>query len=333
MSKPAQITLVTQVAPAIYQVRLPLPFALNSVNCYLLADEQGWTILDTGLGTSLGRAGWQEAFQSLGIAPQDVRQIVLTHGHPDHYGMSGWLQQRSPQAPVLMTRETDWFSRYVWREPTRWQGEMRAYLTRSGLPPEMEAKILADMAVMRQRVQPPPEQVILLEPGQILAMGGRRFRAIKAEGHSDDQMIFHDPESRLLLAGDQVLMRITPNIGLWPGTRPQPLARYLASLQELARLEVDLALPGHGRLIQDLAGRIQELEEHHRRRLAEMFQAVAPEGSSAYQVSRRVFPYENFSTHEIRFAVAETLAHLEHLLAAGVLERRTEAGRWIYRSA
>ncbi len=331
MSKPVQTALVTSVAQAIYQVRLPLPFALNSVNCYLLADEAGWTILDTGLGTSLGQAGWQEAFQSLGIRPQDVRQIVLTHGHPDHYGMSGWLQQRSPQAPVLMAPETDWFSRYVWRDPTQWQGEMRDYLAGSGLPPEMEEKILGDMAVMRARVQPPPERVILLEPGQILEMGGRRFRAIKAEGHSDDQVIFYDPEERLLLAGDQVLMRITPNIGLWPGTRPQPLARYLASLQELAQLEVTLALPGHGRLIQDLAGRIQELEAHHQQRLAEMFQAVAPEGSNAYQVSRRVFAYDNFSTHEIRFAVAETLAHLEHLVAKGALTRKTEDGRWIYR--
>lgn len=329
MPKPVQTQHVTQVAKDIFQVRLPLPFALTSVNCYLLAGDEGWTIVDTGLNTSRARATWREAFTLLEIKPPDIHQIVLTHSHPDHYGLSGWLQELAHFTPqVYMTAQADEFVRYVWHVSDTWQSQLRSYLQRSGLQPSMETEILTDTSLMRERVQPFPEQIEYLVPGGSVQLGNRTFRIIKAEGHSDDQVVFYDPLDKLLLAGDQVLMRITPNIGLWPTTQPQPLRRYLTSLTGLTDLEVNLALPGHGRLITDFQGRIQELIAHHDQRLEQMLAAVEPHGVTAYDISRRVFTYDNFSTHEIRFAVAETLAHLEYLVAEGRLLQLEDDEFW-----
>ncbi len=329
MPKPVQTPHVTPVAKDIFQVRLPLPFALTSVNCYLLAGDEGWTIVDTGLNTSRARAAWLAAFDELQIRPADIRQIVLTHSHPDHYGLSGWLQELANFAPqVYMTAQADEFVRYVWHVSDTWQSLLRGYLKRSGLQPSMETEILTDTTLMRERVQPFPEQIEYLVPGGSVQLGNRTFQIIKAEGHSDDQVVFYDPLDKLLLAGDQVLMRITPNIGLWPTTQPQPLRRYLASLTGLTNLEVNLALPGHGRIITDFRGRIQELITHHDQRLEQMLAAVEPQGVTAYEISRRVFKYDSFSTHEIRFAVAETLAHLEYLVAEGRLLQLDDEDLW-----
>ena len=110
-----------------------------------------------------------------------------------------------------------------------------------------------------------------------------------------------------------MLSKITPNIGLWPSTEAQPLARYLASLRQLKMLDVRLALPGHGPLISNWRGRLSELEAHHQTRLEHMLDAVGT-GATALEVSRTVFNFDSFSQHEVRFAVAETLAHLEHLV-------------------
>jgi glyoxylase-like metal-dependent hydrolase (beta-lactamase superfamily II) len=132
-----------------------------------------------------------------------------------------------------------------------------------------------------------------------------------------------------LLAGDQVLAKITPNIGLWPLSEPDPLGRYLTSLQQLTNLEVQLALPGHRDLITDWPGRIAEIQQHHTSRLEEMLALIDGNGATAYQVCTQVFG-ANLSMHEIRFAVAETLSHLEYLVKQGQVQRE-EGQVWLYR--
>ncbi len=163
-------------------------------------------------------------------------------------------------------------------------------------------------------------------------MGGRSFRAIHAPGHADGQLVFYSAAERLLLCGDQVLLRISPNIGVWPSTQGDPLANYLGSLTELAELEVALALPGHHGPITTWQARIAELKAHHAQRLEAMMAAVQ-DGATALEVSYRVFNYDRFSTHEVRFAVAETLAHLEYLAEQGRLKRVEGAERRLYYAA
>jgi glyoxylase-like metal-dependent hydrolase (beta-lactamase superfamily II) len=162
-----------------------------------------------------------------------------------------------------------------------------------------------------------------------MAIGGRSFVAIAAPGHSEQHLVFYCAEERLLLCGDAVLTKITPNIGRWPAGRPDPLADFLGSLETLGALDVALALPGHGPLIHDFAGRLAELRAHHGERLR-LMEEVVGSGATAYDVCKAVFATTALSPHQLRFAIAETLAHLEYLANTGRVER-IERPRLMYR--
>ncbi len=329
LAESVQEPQIHRLADDLVRVRLPLPFALDHVNCYLVRDEPGWAVIDTGLNTSLGRAAWSRAWEVLAIAPTDLTRILVTHVHPDHLGMAGWLQSMS-QAPVLMSARTQEAMARIWEAPVEsWRAETEVYLRRNGLDPSWVDRVLEHMAGLRARVHPLPQAVLPVQPGDMLEIGRRRFRLLAAEGHADDQILFYDEREGLLLVGDQVLMEITPNIGTWPATPPDPLGRYLASLQELAPLRVTLALPGHRDPVHRFQERIGELLVHHAHRLEAMWQAVDGSGSTTYQVARRVFPLESYAVHQVRFAIAETLAHLERLIEVGRTHRELDPeGIW-----
>lgn len=315
---------VSEVAADVYRVRLPLPFALNSVNCYLLRGAAGWTVLDSGLHLPAGEAGWRTAFAALKITPADIHQIVLTHFHPDHYGMAGWLQQWCQQEgagslpPVWMAPREAELAGMVW-ELRAGQPEPIVQLFQTwGAPESLIATIAEAVAHLRQMTLPHPVLVQHLEPGTQISLGSRQFVALHTPGHSDGHLVFYDAADRLLLCGDQVLMKITPHIGTWPESEPDPLGRYLASLRELVLLDVRLALPGHGPLVTDWQGRLAELDRHHAVRLEQMLAAVG-DGATPFEVSARVFDFTRLTPHEIRFALAETVSHLDLLARQGHL--------------
>lgn len=312
-----QTSAMRMVAPDIYKVRLPLPFALNHVNCYLLHDDDGWTMLDSGLDRPELRHAWEEALVALEIEPQDIRQIVLTHMHPDHYGLAGYFQAITGAPVYLSPREAE-LAETVWVNNSWQMDQVAEYWRMGGIPHEVRGVIARQTERLRQMTMPHPHEVTLLYPGDTVVMGGRSFRALHAPGHSDGQLIFYDAADQLMLCGDQVLKTITPNIGLWPSTQPNPLGRYLDSLDEMAMLDVRLALPGHGSPITEWGARLASLREHHALRL-EIMRTAVDSGATALEVSRRVFDFGSFSEHEVRFAVAETLAHLEYLVSTGGL--------------
>ena len=253
---------ITQIADDIIQVRIPLPYALNIVNCYLLRGAAGWTLVDTGLNTAAARAQWKTALNALKIAPDDIEKIVLTHMHPDHFGMAGWWQRKAatPMPLFLPEREQRQMQVFYRRENTPLYHQ---WMLDCGMDEESVDNIESALFSTRDLTQPHPIEQRFLRADTTVRLGERDFRTIHAPGHSDGQMIFYHAADRLMLSGDHVLMRITPNIGSWPHTEPDPLGRFLGSLQELATLDVRLALPGHKWLITDWRGRIEELIAHH----------------------------------------------------------------------
>jgi len=309
---------VSEVAAGIYQIRLPLPFELRIVQSYLLADGAGWTVVDAGLNHAPSREVWQAALDALGVGWGQIRRIVLTHAHPDHYGAAGWLQERSG-APVLLAPEEQAFALRTWAAGASSERAIQTMFHLHGLPTELAGQIAEDIQRLRRATWPAPAWQTL-EPGAALQIGPRSFVTVPTPGHSDGHLALYCAEQRLMLCGDTVLGKITPNISLWPDGRPNPLRDFLETLDRLAGLPVELGLPGHGPLLRDFAGRLRELRQHHGARL-ELIAGRARGGATAFAICSSVFPVDQLSTHQLRFAMAETLAHLEYLVSTGRLER------------
>jgi glyoxylase-like metal-dependent hydrolase (beta-lactamase superfamily II) len=308
----------SRVVDGIYQLKLPVPFPLKFVASYLLEAPDGWTVVDPGFDYLPARLAWESGAAALGLdLARDVTRIIVTHLHPDHVGLARWMQGRSG-APVWMLEGEIRNARRVWGSGDT--TEFVRFLIRNGMDEETARRTASSSSLSVEL----PEQLVPLHDGEEIELGGDGWRVIHTPGHSDFHFVMHEKERGILLAGDQLLLRITPNIELWTHTAPRPLERFLASIGGLRDLEADLVLPGHGPLFHDLAGRVDELSSHHQERLAKMHAALeqGPDGepATAYQVSQRVFAGE-LSDHQRRFALAETLAHLEYLVDGGRAER------------
>jgi len=320
------------VAKYIYQVRIPIPHGSESVNCYLFKGEEGWDILDTGLNTPNAQIVWREIFKTLEV--DQVRQIFLTHSDPEHYGLAGWLQKHFQKkdddsvTPVLMSRRETELVRQLWGAEEKWKKALLNFWRSCGVPVDLALSLIASTGNIRLRILPHPNVVKSIEEGQRVRLGDREFEVFQMAGHSDGQLLFYDEMDRLLLVGDHILKERFTHISQWPHGEPDPLGRYLFSLDRLEKMNVRLTLPSHGPLIGDLAGRIEEVKQHHVLRLEQTITAVKPQ-ATVFEASQQLFDLDSLAIQEKRYAIAETLAHLEFLVLRQRLQR--EDGRpWTY---
>ncbi|BBL79270.1 MBL fold metallo-hydrolase [Rubrobacter xylanophilus] len=315
----------SRVAEGVYQLKVPVPLPLVFVSAYLVEEDEGWTLIDAGFDWPEGRAAWEAGAKSVGCdLDRDVSRILVSHYHPDHLGAARWLQERS-EGPVYMLESEIAHAHRVW-DTDRTVGELAEHLTLYGMDPHL-AKRAAKGTRTRLEM---PDEILPLREGEKVALGGSEATVIHAPGHADHQFILHDEGRRLLFAADHVMLGLTPNVGFWHDTEPGPLARYIRHLEKLRGLDVELVLPGHGPIFHDLDGRIGELVSHHDERLEVMLHELSDTPKTPLEVSRRVFR-DDLSLYEHCFALAETLAHLEHLSSNGRVER-TENGVVRYRS-
>jgi glyoxylase-like metal-dependent hydrolase (beta-lactamase superfamily II) len=299
---------ISRVSEGVYQLKLPVPFPLRFISSYLVEDRDGWTVIDPGFDYPPARETWEAGAAEVGLdLERDLMRIIVTHLHPDHIGLARWLEERSSGAPVWMLEGEIENARRVW-DPSRGTEDFVRYLIRNGMDAQT-AEPTAGSTKLGVRL---PERLIPLRPGDSIELGGGEARVVHTPGHSDFHFVLHDERRRLLFAGDHLLLEITPNIGLWTYTAPRPLRRYLDSLEGLRGLGVDLVFPGHGPLFHDMDGRVDELLAHHEERLSAMLAALD---------SQPATPFEDLTDHQLRFALAETLAHLEHLEGDGYVEQ------------
>lgn len=313
---------VQQVNEHIFVVRMPLPFSLRWVNTYLMQGSTGWTIVDPGLRTEETEAAWLDLLEELNIEAENTASIVLTHYHPDHSGMAGWLQQRL-SAPV-------WLSEIGWRHAERmWAGtaemtmDMQELFHKHGAPAEVIESIGIHMNSFIPQVSPLPD-VSFIKDGERLLLGDEYWQAIETGGHAPGHMSFYHADSRIMLCGDHVLPQITPNVSLMPNSDPEPLHSFLIGLERLAAFDVELALPGHRHPFPHYKNRIDELIQHHEARLQEM-QAALHQPMTAYELCCISFgTLERLTAHQFRFAMGETLAHLVELRRRGLAKTDSE---------
>ena len=315
---------VYPIAPGVLWLRMPLPFALDHINLWLLEDGAGWTVVDCGYALPATETLWQRIFaERLGGRP--VRRILVTHYHPDHIGLSGWLAERW-QAPLWIT-EKEWLHARMMTGSAAadYATAAGAFARRAGLDPEESAIFGERHAGYRRGVPSVPPTYHRLSDGMAVVIGGREWRVIIGEGHAPELACLYCGETGVLIAGDQILPRISPNISV-PPHEPEgdPLARYLRSLDKLRRaLPPDtLVLPSHNLPFRGVHLRIDELAAHHRERCDEALAACA-QPRSAVELLPVLFR-RRLDRHQTAFALGESLAHLHYLFGQGEVERVAE---------
>ncbi len=325
-----------EVAAGIFWIRMPLPFKLDHINLWLLEDEDengaGWTIVDTGYGGARTEAIWEQHFIGT-MRGLPVKRIVVTHYHPDHVGCAGWLHQRTG-APLYMTA-AEFLSAHAAAGNSA--GFDRANTLQLFLDHGL-AKLRPDFAAAQQArndayqrgVPTLPRQFRRLMAGDTLHIGRRDWQIKTVFGHAPEHAVLFSADDNVLISGDQVLPRITTNVGVW-GNQPQadPLKQFLDSMGQFSSLPpTTLVLPSHGRVFRGLHERLDQLRQHHEQRLSELA-AVLDAPKSAAEILPVLFRRE-LDEHQLVFAIAEAIAHLHFLWYAGRV-RRSRDSEGIYR--
>ncbi len=309
------------VAPGILWLRMPLPFALDHINLWLLEDGDGWTIIDCGLGNELTRGHWQQVFDRY-LAGKPVRRIICTHCHPDHAGNADWLTRRF-RAGFWMAQGEYMTAHALSDEQAGFDFEaINEMFRRNGLSGEQLAKMRERRGGYRKGVPEFPRSYHRLLEGMTITIGGRAWRIIMGYGHSPEHAALYCDELQLLVSGDMVLPRISTNVSV-AVTDPQgnPLKLFLDSLERYLELPAaTLILPSHGLPFRGLHRRIGQLQEHHRLRLGELL-AVCDAPRAAVDVLSTLFR-RDLDAHQLSFAMGEAMAHLHFLQYHGDLARQ-----------
>jgi glyoxylase-like metal-dependent hydrolase (beta-lactamase superfamily II) len=302
------------------QIRLNLPFRLDHVNCFLAEGENGWKIIDTGLHNQETIDRWEEE-----LAGKEVTDIILTHYHPDHYGYAGALQKKTGAA-VWMSETDEKNGKLSWEKETI-EGLEQNY-QQAGIPQDIARDMQANTMEFIPRVTPYPTVNYHLQESDTIVLGNQEYEIFFAPGHSDGMVVFFNKENNLLLSADQILPKITPNISYWFHGDPNPLKSYLESLDRLSELNAELVVPSHGTPFYGANDRIREIQQHHDDRLNVTLESVRKSGT-VYEVCQQLFP-KTLTVHETRFAIGETLAHLEYLRYKGECDREMSERGYIY---
>jgi glyoxylase-like metal-dependent hydrolase (beta-lactamase superfamily II) len=317
-----QMGQVLPVQEGVWWLRMPLPISVDHINLWLLEEPDGYALVDTGMATDAGRELWNHLSRTL-LVERPLTRILLTHLHPDHTGLAAWLQQRFG-VPVWSSAATVEQLRMLLRETTpQILAARTAFFAGHGVEPIEELNSSLASRGYRDSVDGVPEASRLMVDNELTQIGSRWWRWLETGGHAHGHLCLHaaQPQS-LLIAGDQVLPTISPNIGLTPLTPdPNPLATYLQSLERLSELDANtLVLPSHGRPFRGLAARAFEIRQHHERQLAKLFEACRLP-LTAFQCLPFLYrrPQRGF---QLFLAMGEALAHLEYLACSGQFARQ-----------
>jgi len=325
---------VREIVPGIVWLRMPLPMELDHINLYLLEDEDGWWVVDTGINIDPTRELWEGVFER-DLDGKPIKAVISTHYHPDHTGMAGWLCERW-NAPFYMT-EREYFTGLAFsrtaREHFSWQSEQN--LRRLGYAEEHIDKARDNHGGFGPVITPMPTSYRRLVDGGSLQINGNRWQVVVGNGHSPEHACLYCPSLNILISGDQVIPRITSNVSV-SGAEPEgnPMRDWLNSLEHfLDTLPGDaLVLPAHNAPFHGLHERLRFLIEHHEEHLLALEEACLAGEPTAMELLPTLFKRE-LTEHHVGLALGECVAHLNFLLHRGQLQRRVdEAGRYRYRS-
>lgn len=331
---------VLDVAEGVRWLRMGLPFALNHINLWLLRDcvdgTEGWTVVDCCVDRPESRAQWDWVFDNA-LAGLPIVRVIVTHMHPDHIGLADWLCQRwtTPDHTCrLWMSATDHLAARTLSQQAPMDGRhgMADFFAAHGMEDKEQLSAIRGRAnYYPSLVRSVPRQYRRLQGDDTVRIGGRDWRCVAGYGHAPEHMALFDTERHLLISGDMVLPRISTNVSVYE-SEPEgnPLKLFLDSLRTYEYLpEQTWVLPSHGQPFVGLHERLNQLQDHHRDRLADLLQACQAQAMSALDALPVLFQ-RSLDVHQTTFAMGEAIAHLNALWHSGAV-LRSQDRQGVYR--
>ena len=323
---------ITERDGGILQISVPMDKPLRRVNSYLLYDDDGLiTIIDPGPRSLETELAWEDTLTTLNLSWDKVRQVVVSHHHPDHYGLAGWMQERSG-CEVWMSERAHAEALLMWGKDSHMNEALPLLFAQHGMPEPLTKEIRRHLELFEPQVTP-HANVSYINALKPFKLGQLMWLPIFTGGHAPGHVSFFQPESGHMICGDAVLPQISPNVSLLPGSDPEPLQIFLQGLRELGRYEVSLAFPGHREPFTGFANRVDSLLLHHEERL-DTAEALLAEGPlSGFALCEILFRGRISSIHQLRFAMSETLAHMVELVRRDRAVQIKQDHSFLYSSA
>lgn len=318
--KPPETGAWRTVAPGVHWVRMPLPFALDHINLWVLDDGEALTLVDTGFGLPETQAVWE---QVLARFDKPVVHIFVTHCHPDHLGLAHWLAERTG-APISMTQGEFLGGQALWHQlPGYSVADMLVQFRRHGLDEARLEALEVRGNGYKKGVPSLPRQYQRVIDGDRLTLGGHEWQVIAGYGHAPEHAALYCAQLGVLISGDMLLPRISTNISVFAATpHDDPLQRFIDSIRRFKDLPATtLVLPSHGMPFKGIDARVDQLIDHHRERCDALL-AACESPASAGELLPTLFP-RKLDTHQVMFAMGEAIAHLNHLVRQGRLREIT----------
>lgn len=310
--------MITEILPNFFLMKIPLPGnPLKATNCYLIKAPKRNLIIDTGMNRFECLQAIVAGFKELKIDPKET-DIFITHMHADHSGLAGELYAGGSK--VYCSRQDG----RIIANGDQWE-EICNYAQMSGFPEDELQEAFAGHPGRKYCSQGQLVPCFLKEE-DLINIGGYLFKCVATPGHTWGHLCLYETAKKVFVAGDHLLLDITPNISLWSG-HGNPLGVYLESLDKVNKLDIRLVLPGHGKIFKNYAQRIQEIKQHHRLRLQEVIHALETGRRDAFQIASMMtwevaFDWDSFPVWQKWFAVGEANAHLRYLEEKGFVQKR-----------
>lgn len=331
---PPETGSVTEVADGVFWLRFGLPMkGLNHINLWALRDGDEWVIVDTGIGNRESKDIWLGHFEKL-MGARPVNRVIVTHLHPDHSGLAGWISRKFG-APLVMTRGEYFLCRLMAADTgSVAPREGLRFYQKAGFTTDQIELYKARFGGFGKAITPLPHCYDRIQDGDTGMINGREWRVIIGSGHSPEHAVLWCPELKICLSGDQILPNISSNVSVWP-TEPEgnPLQNWIDSCKKLKAVlpEDTLVCPAHGIPFRGAHRRLDKLVEHHEKALDRLY-----EHCKTARLATQVYPVlfrRSINDGNRIMAVGESIAHLNCLKERGLVSRRlNDAGQFTYKS-